>query len=287
MAHCNRRKNFLEERLFRYRMNTYLSDEEYDGWFFDLGGARRSIANLLGKRGLGRNCRVLDIAAGHGAFTLEIARAVQEGEIVAIGLANDLKDYKWFRTQVPEGEFSRLVYYAEMNATELEFKDNHFDFVVNFLGLEDIRMTAGDDGLERAFREMARVVRPQGFVQVAVGVYGEEPDEILQKEVEEFIGHNAVFKSPDFFREELRRNGLEIVEELLLVPGKKLTAKQAREEIKYACERTPEVFDEFDVKTRSFRDVWKRFGGRIEKVGLAHYSRILCLVSRKTGSSVT
>jgi ubiquinone/menaquinone biosynthesis C-methylase UbiE len=266
-------------------MNTYLSDEEYNRWFFDLGGARTRIVDLLKERGLGRKCRVLDIAAGHGAFTLKIAQVVQEGEVIAIGLANDLKDYRWYRTQVPEGEFSRLVYYLEMNATELEFEDNHFDFIVNFLGLEDIRMTEGDDGLKRALKEMARVVSPQGFVELAVGVYGDEPDEILLREVEEFIGHDAVFRSPDFFKGELRQNGLEIVEELLLVPGKKLTAKQAREEVKYACERTLEVFGRFDVKTRSFKDVWKKFGSRIEKVGLAHYSRILCLISRKIEGS--
>lgn len=266
-------------------MNTYLSDEEYDRWFFDLGGARTKIVNLLRENGLGRNCRVLDVAAGHGAFTLKIAQAVQKGEVVAVGLANDLKDFQWYRTQVPEGEFSRLVYYLEMNATELDFKDGHFDFVVNFLGLEDIRMTGGDDGLKHTIGEMARVVRPGGFVQIAVCVYGEEPDEILLKEVEEFIGHNAVFRSPDFFRKELKRNRLEVVEEHILVPGKKLTVRQARKEIKYACERTPEVFRRFRVKTRSFTDVWGKFRDRIEKTGLAHYSRILCIISRRPEDS--
>lgn len=266
-------------------MNTYLSDEEYDRWFFDLGGARAKIVDLLRKNGLGRSCRVLDIAAGHGAFTLKIAQAVQEGEVVAIGLANDLKDFQWYRTQVPEGEFSRLIYYLEMNATELDFEDEHFDFVVNFLGLEDIRMTEGDDGLKRTIEEMVRVVRPEGFVEIAIGVYGEEPDEVLLKEVEEFIGHNAVFKPPDFFRKELRQNGLEVVEEHILVPGKKLAVRQAREEIQYACERTPEVFRRFGVKTRDFIDVWQKFGTRIEKTGLAHYSKILCIISRKTKDS--
>lgn len=262
-------------------MNTYLSDEEYDEWFFDLGGARDEVVEMLRARGLGKNSRVLDIAAGHGTFTLKIAEAVREGEVVAIGLENDVRDYKWYRTQVPEGRFGNIVYYLEMDATKLEFEDGYFDFVVNFLGLEDIRMTRGKSGLARALQEMARVVRPGGFVQIAIGVYGEEKDEVLLKKVERFIGHNAVFPSPQFFRSELRENELKIEEELLPVPGRKLTAEQAEKEIRFACERAPQVFQKYGVRTRDFHDVWERFGSEIEKVGLAHYSRILCIVSKK------
>ncbi|MCK4455945.1 MAG: methyltransferase domain-containing protein [Thermoplasmata archaeon] len=262
-------------------MNTYLSDEEYDDWFFDLGGARDDLVQLLKTRGLGPGSRVLDVAAGHGTLTLKVAQAVREGEVVAVGLANDVRDYKWFRTQVPEGQFSSMVYYLEMDATHLEFEDGRFDFVVNFLGLEDIRMTSGDEGMAHALQEMARVVRPGGHVQVAIAVYGDEPDEVLLKEVESFIGHGAVFPPPEFLRDQLRENGLEMDEELLLVPGRKLTATQAKEEISFACERTPVIFQEYGVRTRGFEEVWNRFGLEIERVGLAHYSRISCIVARK------
>lgn len=263
------------------KMNTFLKDEEYEGWFFDLAGARDEVIRVLRSKGLGRESRVLDVAAGHGTLALKIAEAVPEGEVIAIGLANDLRDYKWYRTQVPEGRFSEKIYYLEMDATRLEFEDNRFDFVVNFLGLEDIRMTRGEEGLMRAIREMARVVRSGGFVQIAIGVYGDEPEEVLLREVEQFIGHGAVFPPPDFFREQLRRNGLEIVEEILFVTGKKLIAEQAKEEIRFACERTPEVFRDYGVKTRGFKEVWDEFGSDVERIGLAHYSRILCIVSGK------
>jgi ubiquinone/menaquinone biosynthesis C-methylase UbiE len=262
-------------------MNEYLSDREYDDWFFDLGGARDDVIRLLKSRGLGRGFRVLDVAAGHGTLTLKVAQAVREGEVVAAGLANDVRDYKWYRTQVPEGRFSGIVYYMEMDATDLEFEDGRFDFVVNFLGLEDIRMTTGDEGLTRALREMARVTRPGGYVQVAIAVYGDKPDEILLKEVETYIGHGAVFPPPEFLRERMRENRLEMVEELPLVPGRKLSTRQAKEEIRFACEMSPVIFQKYGVRTRDFEEVWGRFGPEIERVGLAHYSRILCLVARK------
>jgi ubiquinone/menaquinone biosynthesis C-methylase UbiE len=262
-------------------MNEYLRDEEYDDWFFDLGGARDDVIRLLKAHGLGRASRVLDVAAGHGTLTLKVAQAVREGEVVALGLANDVRDYKWYRTQVPEGRFSGIVYYMEMDATHIEFEDGRFDFVVNFLGLEDIRMTTGDEGLTRALREMARATRPGGYVQVAIAVYGDEPDEILLKEVESYVGHGAIFPPPEFLRERMRENGLEMVEELPLVPGRKLTARQAKEEIRFACERSPVIFQKHGVRTRDFEEVWGRFGPEIERVGLAHYSRILCLIARK------
>lgn len=262
-------------------MNEYLSDEEYDDWFFDLGGARDDVIRLLKARGLGRGSRVLDVAAGHGTLTLKVAQAVRDGEVVAVGLPNDLSDYKSYRTQVPEGRFSRMVGYVEMNATRLAFRDSCFDFVINFLGLEDIRMTTGEEGLTCAIGEMARVTRPDGYVQVAIVDYGNEPDEVLLKDVESYIGHGAIFPPPEFLRKRMRESGLEMEEELPGAPGRKLTARQAKEEIRFACERIPVIFQKYGVRTRDFEEVWNKFGADIERVGLAHYSRILSLVARK------
>jgi len=61
---------------------------------------------------------------------------------------------------VNERPLSDRITGREMHAKSLEFKDGSFDHVVNFLGLEDIQMTRDRQGVEKAFKEAHRVLRP-------------------------------------------------------------------------------------------------------------------------------
>ncbi|MFQ5871880.1 MAG: class I SAM-dependent methyltransferase [Candidatus Geothermarchaeales archaeon] len=258
--------------------NEYLTDEEYDAYFFELGGVRKKLADDLLHLALRPGMRVLDVASGHGTFACEVANLIRKGEVVGIGLRVDVEDSKSY---LKEHDSYGIVKYQEMDATQMAFSDGSFDMVVNFLGLEDINMTKGREGVRGAIGEMVRVLKPGGVLEIALNVNGEEEEEVLSEEVTGYIGHNAYFYPPRFYVRELKRHSAEVLLEKWYYTGKKLTAGQARRELRYACEMTPVVYAEYRVKCRPLDQVWERFGARIGEHGLAMYSDILAIFARK------
>ena len=76
--------------------------------------------------------------------------------------AIDIDGLKTACKNVNEGRLSDRITLREMDASNLGFQSESFDHVVNFLGLEDIHMTWGREGVEKAFKEAHRVLRPGG-----------------------------------------------------------------------------------------------------------------------------
>jgi ubiquinone/menaquinone biosynthesis C-methylase UbiE len=174
-----------------------------------------------------------------------------------------------------------LVDYLVTDVVSLPIADNSTDFVVNFLGFEDINMTHGLSGVASSIGEIHRILRKNGFVELALCIEGDEPDEILSRDVSRYIGHGAFFGDKDYYLTILEDAGFGVVGERWFYSHRKMTARQAEEELRFACEETPKNFSEFGVRTKTFDEVWNRFGSRIQRVGLSYYSDICVLIAEK------
>ncbi len=248
--------------------NQYMSQKEYKNYeeSFYLMGVRSQIVTDLKPYLSGI---VLDVPTGHGYFAVEASKFSQY--VIGVDLLeHDVKAAK--KVSAERGNIGL----ARMDAVNLGFPSNIFDAVINFLGLEDICMTRGKEGVEKALSEMSRVSK--NIVAIAVQTYGEEPDEILAQEIAAYIGHNAVFYPVEFYAAELEKNGLKIVEKKVYYTTRKLNTGQAKAEIKFACEYTPLYFG---VSCRPFDEVWAKFSERIEQHGVALYSDICMIVGQK------
>ncbi|HKC29696.1 MAG TPA: ubiquinone/menaquinone biosynthesis methyltransferase, partial [Jatrophihabitans sp.] len=97
---------------------------------------------------LNRGDRVLDLAAGTGVSTIELAR----GAAMAVACDFSLGMLRAGRAN----RHRRGVPFVAGDATRLPFRDAQFDAVVISFGLRNV------SDVPRALREMARVVRPGG-----------------------------------------------------------------------------------------------------------------------------
>jgi len=94
--------------------------------------------------------RVLDVAAGTGASSIEFVRA--GADVVAVDFSEGMLEEG--RRRHPEIDF------RQADAMNLPFKDNSFDAVTTSFGLRNI------EDFDRALREFYRVLRPGGHLVV-------------------------------------------------------------------------------------------------------------------------
>ncbi len=262
--------------------NEFLFDNEYNDFFFNFEGIRKDIIQSLIPYGLKKAQWVLDFPSGHGLLAHEVLLQNQTGKVVGIGLDNDLHTYiKTKNLTEYSGTLKRLEYCGN-DITCSCFQKEKFDFIVNFLGLEDIHMTRGNVGLAQTFAELSQILKKGAILQIAINIEGNEPDEILNKEVTRYIGHNAYFHPKEFYLDLFSKNGIELEEEKWFYSRKKLTADQARVELEFACEETPKYFKQFGINCKSFNEVWEKFGERVKELGLAYYSDICILIGKKS-----
>jgi ubiquinone/menaquinone biosynthesis C-methylase UbiE len=261
-------------------MNQFMTDEEYETCFTEFWGIRSKIAHILTEYGLNPGSTIMDIPSGHGFFAYEIARYIKRGRIYAVGLHNDFKAFKAFSRSVKDSENLKSIFYNVMDAAQLAFSSESFDFVVNFLGLEDINMTKGIEGVKQSLSECVRVLNPGGFIQITLCLEGNEPDQVLAKEIMEYC-LDGVFFSKSFYVEELERLGITMSGEKWFHTRKKMTADQAKEELRFCCEEAPIIFADYHVRSVSFDELWQKFGEQIESHGVAYYSDLCMLIGQK------
>ena len=94
--------------------------------------------------------RVLDVAAGTGASSIEFVRA--GADVVAVDFSEGMLEEG--RRRHPEIDF------RQADAMNLPFEDNSFDAVTTTFGLRNIQ------DFDRALREFYRVLRPGGHLVV-------------------------------------------------------------------------------------------------------------------------
>lgn len=111
-------------------------------------------AALIAAAGVGPGQRALDVGCGVGALTIELARVLGEGSVVAVDPSEDAVET--CRARVSEAEVSVAA------VEQLPFDDASFD-----AALAQLVINLVDDPAAGA-REMARVVRPGGVVAACV-----------------------------------------------------------------------------------------------------------------------
>jgi ubiquinone/menaquinone biosynthesis C-methylase UbiE len=260
----------------------YFSDEEYQRAFIDFGGVRDEIARLL-CHSLGMNAGIiLDIPAGHGYLSFEVAKRFKQSRVLGVGLPNDCTAYLRIRNQNEFSPFYDRVDFVACDATRLALPADSCDLIVNFLGLEDIMMTRGETGVLQTLSEFARVLRAGAILELTIAEYGDTPEEEIAKSVWESIGLNAVFQPANFYSDMLNELDFKLIKKRKMLYPKKMKANQAREEIEFACLNAPKIYKSFGVNSVSFDEIWSEFGSLIETHGMAYYPKLWILIFQKT-----
>lgn len=253
----------------------YLTDEEYERYWVELEGIRESISRDLGLTG---SMKILDIGTGWGFFAISIAKQLKKGEIVGIDIVP--RGLNKAREFIKKAKVEDVIEILRMDATKLSFPKNCFDLAVSFLGMRDIHMTRGKEGVKEATKEMIRVTKPGGKIALCVTPPedAETEDEKLAIEVEgEVFGAKSLPKQiyADMFRE----NKVVLKKTRAYYTNKKLTAKQAETELKEGIEIARRIYGK---NVPGFKEMWKRYKKKIEAFGYGMYSKIVMVAGKKS-----
>jgi len=253
----------------------YVTDPEYRTYYPKLEGLRLRIAKDLPiKPGM----RILDVATGSGFFAMEVAR--REGSLRITGIDIAASDIRNSKKNLKREGLADRVEVLQMDATKMSFPAGEFDMAVNFTGLEDIHMTRGKAGVEQTFHQVARVIKPEGTFCFVVMPPDEMESEAQRIEVALFSYIcNATWLTGKEYESMLEKAGFILVRKKQYYTGKKLTAEQAKAEIKFAIETDPKIYG---VATQPFEKVWAKFGRQIEEHGLGHYSKVVLMIAEKS-----
>ncbi|MEA2089202.1 MAG: class I SAM-dependent methyltransferase [Thermoproteota archaeon] len=253
----------------------YLTDEEYQRYWVKLKGMRTSVSRDLE---LTVGMKVLDVGTGWGFFAIEMAKQVEKGEIIGIDIVPG--DVNRAKELIRKAEVADNVEILRIDAKKLSFPKNCFDLAVSFLGMRDVHMTRGKEGVKETTKEMVRVTKPSGKIALCITPPedAETEDQKLAIEVEgKVFGAKSLPKKiyADIFRE----NNVVLKKTKAYYTNKKLTAKQATIELKEGIEIARNIYGK---AVPEFKDVWGRYGKKIEAFGYGMYSKIVMLVGEKT-----
>jgi cyclopropane fatty-acyl-phospholipid synthase-like methyltransferase len=264
----------VREVAAREMLERYITNKEYPRYFTKLNELRARIAADLPIK---PNTRILDLATGYGYFAIEVAK--REPNLKIIGIDISKSDVSAFKRNAKRFGLADRLKVIKMDASFMDFPDACFDMVINFMGLEDIHMTRGREGVEKTFVEVSRVLTPGGYFCFTLMPPEEMETEAQRIEVALFsYVCDCTWLSAQEYKGMLEKNGFELIDKRSYYTGKKLTAEQAKEEIRFACENVPRIYG---VKTPSFEEAWSRFGTKIEEHGLGHYSRVVLFIAQK------
>lgn len=122
-----------------------------------LGVHRLWKKSFIRKAKLRKGMKCLDVAGGTGDIAMLMARDVGDsGEVVIFDINKSMLDEGKDRT-IDKGFLGSLKF-VQGNAEVLPFNDNSFDVATVSFGIRNVTK------LDKAFKEMARVVRPGGKV---------------------------------------------------------------------------------------------------------------------------
>ncbi len=252
----------------------YLTDEEYRTYWFWLSGLREKVAEDIEFQ---NEMKIIDVGTGWGLFALEMARKLRKGEIIGIDIVYE--DIKKARELAKNARFENVISFRRMDATELLFPDNHFDLATSFLGMRDIHMTKGENGVKKAIKEMVRVVKPEGKITLCVAPPEdmETEDQRLAVKLEgEIFGAKSMPRQ--FYIDAFKENGATLIGTKAYRSNKKLTARQARIELREGLQIARKIYN---IRVPSFEEAWTSYGETIQAFGYGMYSKIVSLIVQK------
>ena len=255
----------------------YLTDEEYRTYWFRLGGLREKVAEDIEFQ---NGMKIIDVGTGWGLFALEMARKLSKGEIIGIDIIYE--GIEKARKLAKDARFENVISFRRMDATDLLFPDNHFDLATSFLGMRDIHMTKGENGVKKAVMEMIRVVKPEGKIVLCVTPPEdmETEDQRLAVKMEgEVFGAKSMPRQ--FYIDTLKENDATLIETKEYCSNRKLTASQARIELREGLQIARKIYDK---RVPSFKEAWISYGESIQAYGYGMYSKIVSLTVQKEKS---
>ncbi|MFX1367107.1 MAG: hypothetical protein ACFFAY_00690, partial [Promethearchaeota archaeon] len=101
---------------------TYFSDEEYHRVFGEFEGVRKKIATLIAGEMQNKNLEVLDLLAGHGYLSAELAQVCPNCMIHGTGLKNDLDSFTALKASgIYPSSVWKNISYTKCDVTTLPF----------------------------------------------------------------------------------------------------------------------------------------------------------------------
>jgi cyclopropane fatty-acyl-phospholipid synthase-like methyltransferase len=252
----------------------FLTDGEYGRYWDELGVTREAIARDLT---LDDQALVLDVACGWGYYTFQLASCTPSGTVVALDLIPSAFTNMWRK----RGDLCAPNNFEPVmaDATRLPLRSSIFDLATSFLGMRDIHMVLGEEGVKRAVEELIRTTVEKGRVALAVT----PPDLADTKaariaiDVEgEVFGARSLDSS--FYEKIYNRNSVALISAESYCTGLKMTADQAKTELRDGIEIARDVYGR---AVADFEAAWERYGPAIERHGYGMYSKINVLLGTK------
>jgi ubiquinone/menaquinone biosynthesis C-methylase UbiE len=251
----------------------------------EIGKMRNSVAKTLQ---IPQGSVVLDVLVGEGDFSRTLAVSSKGTRIVAGEiLSSDLKEAK---RRIEKDRLKKRIELLKIDVTSMAFCNNSFDYVVNFAGWEDFAAISGEELIDKAFSEMTRVLKANGFLAVTFTPALKSEDEISRKdkELQDFMYKSSMrprFYEEKFFREQLNKYGIKLLRRKAFHTSKnRLQPSDSKEYIKWICNNYKSFYAP-DVEMRTHEEILREFQQFIEKYGIREMkSSFILLVGKKSST---
>lgn len=229
---------------------------KFHNYYEDLNGVRENIARALN---LKDGMKALDVGTGDGWFAIELAKQIENGEVIGIDITDEIEEAKEHAQKVGVRDICKFL---RMDAYKLDFLDDYFDLVGSFLALQDICNSLSD--LHKVAMEMSRVLKPQGRIVIAETTPedAETPSQRLGIKIYEEFG-SKFFAKKNIIKA-LERANIEILNIKFYHTGVNLLPDQARLLIKSECEFLEEAYG---LEKPDWEPIWRKYKSSIERYG--------------------
>ena len=131
-----------------------------------------SPAQLIRRLNLEKSSRVLEVGPGPGYFSVKVAKAIPEGELVLADIQQEMLDYA--KKRVDKRKLTN-VSYSLCNGHTFPFPDSYFDriFMVTVIGEVDNQ--------EAYLREFLRILKKGGILSISE--LAGDPDKLSTSEI--------------------------------------------------------------------------------------------------------
>ncbi len=145
-------------------------------------------------------------------------------------------------------------------------------------------MTRGKKGVKEAVNEMIRVVKPNGKLVLCITPIEdmETEDQRVAVTIEGKV-FSAMSLPKKIYTDTFMEKNVELRETQEYHTYKRLTARQTKTELKEGIEIARNVYGK---EVPMFKEVWDKYGKKIEAFRYGMYSKVIVLIAQKLGTQV-
>ena len=198
------------------------------------------------------------------------------------------EDIEEAKRRIKNEGFQDRITLIKMDLTDMKFPDNTFHYIVNFIGWEDFTAVSGEEFINTAFSEMARVLKTNGILAVTFIPILLSKDEVSRKDEELLEYMYKSSKRPKYFHEKFflqmfEKHGIKLLKRHVFETSKsRLRPENAKKYVKWFCNNYKGFYAP-DVEMRTYDEILRKFGGFIEKHGIRERrSKFIFLMGKKS-----